>query len=665
MTDKLTQLSLQRDLCFSIDLDSKLKPMLETFSRTCIQLLELNAIHIYLDTQAIPQALLADLNDVAAPLAHFLTTPTTPGTKQPHAYDNIRQKLSQVASFATSSYGAVAQTHQHLFQLANTGVIVLSSHEKKLNHSLHDALLPVMAHLAKACSHAIRSEHTINTHNDQPPVNKSTSNQSPFDSLFENFTDGIVVINDQGVIKSINPVLLNTFGYSKHELAGQHIDLFMPPHFKQSHSHSIQRYIQAGSDARIVDKGVIELSAMRKSGDIFPVEISISEIFFDNTTHFLGIIRDISARHNNEEKLQRSHQHISNLLENSTDVFLLLNNDGQIIYLNTRAEELFGRRREELTQERISDVLPGLAHHFHNILHSVNDQPSPRAQESVYPMLGRWFESRAFTTSEGLGIYLHDITTQKKTEEAMRKARDSALASARAKSQFLANMSHEIRTPMNGVLGMLDLLRESELDKDQQTFAETAHRSAESLLTLLNDILDISKVEAGKLSLETLSVEIPALIRDSLLLPSQQAQKKNLSLTQDIADDVPTILQADPTRLRQILNNLLNNAIKFTHEGGVNVRLTRLPPDSSSALALIKFEIIDTGVGIPEEHQQNIFQLFTQADGSTTRKYGGTGLGLAICQRLIEAMGGSIGVESVPDQGSCFYFTLPEIPADI
>ncbi len=662
MTDIKTPQSLQRDLSFSIGLHPRLKPMLEAFSQACIRLLGLNAVHFYIYPHSLPQTLHAELTTFDSPLAHFLTISNNPELAHPHNDPLISEKLSQPERLPSISSGTTESNHQHPFTLPDIGVLILTG--DKLTISA-DMLSPVIEHLSKVCANTLKYEFLLDTDSENQTSKQTLKNsQSQLAALFKGLKDGIVIINEQGTIKSINPILLNMFGYSRDELTGRHMDIFMPPHIKKMHSRGIQHYIDTQDDARIIGKGVVEISAQRKNKEVFPVEISISKVSIDDSTHFLGIIRDISTRHYNEEKLQRSHQHISNLLENSSDVFLLINSDGQVLYLNSRAEELFGRRREELLHRKISDVLPGLAHHFHDILHSVSHDVAPQTHESTYPMLGRWFESRAFVTQEGLGIYLHDITSQKRTEEAMQKARDAALASAKAKSQFLANMSHEIRTPMNGVLGMLDLLRESELDQDQKTFAETAHRSAESLLTLLNDVLDISKVEAGKLSLESMSVDISILIRDCLMLPSRQAKKKHLSLNQTIDDDVPQILQADPTRLRQILNNLLNNAIKFTHEGSVSVHVSKINAVTELEISHIKFKIIDTGVGIPEEHQQNIFQLFTQADGSTTRKYGGTGLGLAICQRLIEAMGGTIGVESIPDHGSCFYFTLPEIPVD-
>jgi len=239
------------------------------------------------------------------------------------------------------------------------------------------------------------------------------------------------------------------------------------------------------------------------------------------------------------------------------------------------------------------------------------------------------------------------------TERAITLARESEAAS-RAKSQFLANMSHEIRTPMNGVLGMLELLLAGNLNSDQQRIARTAHLSAESLLSIINDILDLSKIEAGKLKLETIDFDLAAMVEDVVQVFAEQAQRKGLLLACSIGNDVPASVVGDPHRLRQVFTNLIGNALKFTHQGEIVVGVRLLDMDER---ALLRFEVRDTGIGISPEGQDRIFEGFSQGDSSTTRKYGGTGLGLAISRQLIEMMGGQIGVRSNPGTGSTFWFT--------
>jgi signal transduction histidine kinase/response regulator of citrate/malate metabolism len=249
-----------------------------------------------------------------------------------------------------------------------------------------------------------------------------------------------------------------------------------------------------------------------------------------------------------------------------------------------------------------------------------------------------------------------EVSRRALIESDLQRAKEEAERADRAKSVFLANMSHEVRTPMNGVIGMANLLLSSPLDAQQQDFAQTLCRSCEALLTIINDILDFSKIEAGCLDLETIDFDLTETLELALDLHAETASHKGLELVMDIDPSVPRFIFGDPTRLRQIVLNLLGNAIKFTHRGEVVVAVSR-QSDADSRVEL-RVEIADTGIGIPPNVQAGLFQPFVQGDASTTRKYGGTGLGLAICKRLVELMGGQIGVMSEAGKGSTFWFTF-------
>jgi PAS domain S-box-containing protein len=504
----------------------------------------------------------------------------------------------------------------------------------------------------------------------------------------------ILAFNSDASVAQWNPAAEHLFGWTASEVTGRPIPML----HEEEREHFQARFAK---EQRGEESGNIEVRAMRKDGTAVDILLS-SAPRRDGRGNLIGsiaVIADNSERKRAEEALRRSEMKFRTLYNSTSDAVMLLDEKG-FFDCNQAALAIFGcATREEFCSKRPADVSPPEQPCGTNSLTLANQRIATAIEKGSNRF--EWMHKRADNGEtfpadvllnamelDGKPVVqavVRDISERKRAEEALRRyaselesakavqeenairlrqlvedlgvAKGRAEAASRAKSEFLANMSHEIRTPMNGIIGMTELALDTHLDSEQREYLQMVKSSSDSLLTVINDVLDFSKIEAGKFELDLIEFNLRDNLKQTIRTLALRAHQNGLELTCEVRPGVPETIIGDPTRLRQIIINLVGNAIKFTSQGEVSVRV-ELDSHLEDAVGL-HFEVIDTGIGISQEEQKAIFAAFTQADGSSTRRHGGTGLGLTISKQLVEMMRGHIWVESEVGRGSVFHFSAP------
>lgn len=478
-----------------------------------------------------------------------------------------------------------------------------------------------------------------------------------------NLTFEGIFIHQSGIINDLNARAEELTGYSREELIGENaIAKLIMPEFHVKIRDNIQK-----SAAK-----PYEVQAKKKDGSLVWVEIEARDVQYKSEMFRVAAIRDVTDRRKARLQLLSSRQNLNSIIENMGEALIVAQN-GYIVFGNKQMENIIGYTMSEIRSRPFIDFIYPEDREFVYERYSRRIAGQKIINRYDFRLVSknngiRWIRISAsifqWNSQVATLNMLTDITDQKKIEEDLIRARDEADKANKAKSDFLASMSHEIRTPMNAIIGMTDLAIMTPHDDEKREYLDIVKSSASHLLSIINDILDISKIESGKMELEIKNYDLPEVVHTCYRIFEKEIEKDGIHFKLELDKNLPEMVSGDPTRLRQVIVNLLSNARKFTEEGEITLSAKKViqpnEADNNNSKNMIEISVADTGIGISRKIQHIIFKEFNQADVSISRKYGGTGLGLSISKKIITMMNGQIDLQSTPGEGSRFYFVIPE-----
>lgn len=499
-------------------------------------------------------------------------------------------------------------------------------------------------------------------------LREKTAGEARLQAILDTAADGVITIDARGIVRGINGAACTIFGWSEHEVIGRNVSMLMPSNHQVQHDFYLENYFKTGN-AKIIGSPK-ELYARHRFGDLIPIRLAVGRVNLENgETLFVGFVSDISERKAMEEKLRESEQRLSSLMQNIPGASFrrLLDHNWTPVFLSEGIVELTGYSANEFLSGSVAFancIFEGKDRDLcANMRENIDERDTYEIEYRIHHKNGNtvWVlengmvvrdEANNAVWADGVMV---DISSRKQMEQDLVEAKQRAEHAADSKAAFLANMSHEIRTPMNAIIGFTDILLDSEVKGEERKHLQTISQSARSLLHLLNDILDSAKLEKNKLEIEKVPFKLAACVDTVISTLWLTAKNKGIELNLNMANDLPQVVVGAEDRIRQVLMNLVGNGIKFTESGGVSLTVSSVEHKSD----WLRFSVVDTGIGIDPSRLKSVFDPFTQADASMSRRFGGTGLGTTISKQLVELMGGTIHATSELGKGSCFSIELP------